>query len=256
MSGKVDVFIDPASQSSQGCRLWVEHSSWVLVSCILSSSKPHCSLFLGIELGKRELKLLSRSQAQEAVKPVHSHFHVQRPSPLPEAALSFVVLIHLLILSRVQATDPLTKCLGQLRKSGLPDRAGAREKQTVPSLSSEHNREPKALASVSTPVPKSCLVGFPTTWAAAHIAPHCSPHTCEEGSVTFSIWGGIKDHNKPVQKPVGAPGASIVLTCLDVFTAPPPAACLQQRITTTQYGYFQGRFEVMTSHMGDDLTHG
>ncbi|KAI4529869.1 hypothetical protein MG293_019725 [Ovis ammon polii] len=193
---------------------------------------------------------------QEAVKPVHSHFHVQRPSPLPEAALSFVVLIHLLILSRVQATDPLTKCLGQLRKSGLPDRAGAREKQTVPFLSSEHHREPKALASVSTPVPKSCLVGFPTTWDAAHIAPHCSPHTCEEGSVTFSIWGGIKDHNKPVQKPVGAPGASVVLTCLDVFTAPPPAACLQQRITTTQYGYFQGRFEVMTSHMGDDLTHG
>ena len=29
------------------------------------------------------------------------------------------------------------QCLGQLRKSGLPDRAGAREKQTVPSLSSE-----------------------------------------------------------------------------------------------------------------------
>lgn len=28
-------------------------------------------------------------------------------------------------------------CLGQLRKSGLPDRAGAREKQTVPSLSAE-----------------------------------------------------------------------------------------------------------------------
>ena len=47
--------------------------------------------------------------AQEAVKPVHSHFHVQKPSPLPEAALSFAVLIHLLILSRVQATDPLTK---------------------------------------------------------------------------------------------------------------------------------------------------
>ena len=29
------------------------------------------------------------------------------------------------------------QCLGQLRKSGLPDRAGAREKQTAPSLSSE-----------------------------------------------------------------------------------------------------------------------
>ena len=73
---------------------------------------------------------------------------------------------------------------------------------------------------------------------------------------SFSIWGGIKDHNKPVQKPMGAPGASITLTSLDVFRAPPPAACPQQRVTTTQYGYCQGRFEVMTSHMGDDLAHG
>ena len=47
--------------------------------------------------------------AQEAVKPIQSRFHVQRPFSLPEAALSFVVLIHLLILSCVQARDPLTK---------------------------------------------------------------------------------------------------------------------------------------------------
>ena len=34
---------------------------------------------------------------------------VQRPSPLPEAALSFVVLIHLLILFCMEARDPFTK---------------------------------------------------------------------------------------------------------------------------------------------------
>lgn len=47
--------------------------------------------------------------AQEAVKPIQSRFHVQRPSPLPEAALSFVVLIHLLILFCMEARDPFTK---------------------------------------------------------------------------------------------------------------------------------------------------
>ena len=57
---------------------------------------------------------------------------------------------------------------------------------------------------------------------------------------SFSIWGVIKDHSKPVQKPVGAPGASIVLTCLDAFTAPPPAACPQQGITPLSMAIIKG----------------